>query len=155
MISNGSVPVIQASVMIHASPAAVSEVLLDIDAAPAWTAGLERLELVEGVPGRVGSVGLAHYVEGDRRYTVEDHLLEAVPGRHFKSEIRGGGLRATVETTLKSVPGGTNTTIRWSGTGTNPITKVMLPLLRKSIRQRCHADLEALRDLVESRANAT
>jgi hypothetical protein len=146
-------PTIEESVDIEASPESVSDVLLDPDAAPLWTEGLERLELVEGVAGLAGSVGLAHYIEGDRRYTLEDHLLEAEPGRHFKSEVRGGGLKVVVETNLEPVPDGTRTTMRWSGTGTNPLTWLMLPFLRKSVRQRCRSDLEALQALVERRVD--
>ena len=137
---------------VAASPEAVSDVLLDIEAAPLWTSGLERMELVDGVPGLVGCRGIAHYVEGGRRYQVEDLLIEAVPGDRFKSRIRGGGLRATVETRLEPVAGGTRVTVRWSGRGNNPITWVMLPLLRRKIAERCRADLEALGNLVESRA---
>lgn len=143
-------PVVEESVEIAASPGTVSDVLLDIEAAPLWTSGLERMELVEGVPGQAGCRGLAHYVEEGRRYTVEDHLLEAVPGHHFKSQIRGGGLKATIETRLRAVPGGTRTTIRWSGTGTNPITKLVLPFLKSKIGSRCQEDLQALRKLVEA-----
>lgn len=134
-----------------ASPEAVSEVLLDPDAAPLWTSGLERLELIEGVLGQPGSVGLAHYVEGSRRYTVEDRLLEAVPGRHFKSRVEGGGLRAIVETRLEKAGDATRVTIRWSGTATNPVTKLMLPLMRGRVRERCKDDLESLREVVEAR----
>jgi hypothetical protein len=144
-------PVVEESVDIAASPEAVSDVLLDIDAAPKWTSGLERFEVVEGVPGEPGCVGAAHYVEGGRRYSVEDRLLESIPGHRFKSTIRGGGLKAMIETRLTQVPGGTKTTIRWSGTGTNPITWLMLPLMRGKIGERCHQDLEALRRLVEER----
>ena len=142
---------IEESVEIAASPGSVTDVLLDVDAAPLWTSGLERLELVAGVAGQPGSVGLAHYREGGRRYTIEDRLLEVTLGRYFKSEIGGGGLRATVETTLETVAAGTRMTIRWSGTGTNPLTKVMLPLMKKSIRRRSQEDLQALRRLVEAR----
>lgn len=145
-------PTISVSVDMAASPEAVTEVLLDIDAAPLWTSGLERMELVEGTPGQPGCVGLAHYVEGARRYIVQDRLLEAIPGRRFRSEIRGGGIRATVETDLESVPGGTRTTVRWSGTGTNPITKLVLPFLRRQMVRRSRADLQALRGLAERRA---
>lgn len=144
-------PVVEASIDITASPEAVSDVLLDMEAAPRWTSGLERFELVEGVPGHAGSRGIAHYVEDGRRYTVEDRLLEAVPGHHFKSRISGGGLKATIDTRLERIPGGTRTTIRWSGTGTNPLTKMMLPFLKTKIGSRCREDLEALRRLVEER----
>ena len=146
------VPRIEETTDIAASPSAVSDVLLDIDAAPLWTSGLERLELVEGVAGEPGSLGQAHYVEGSRRYVVEDRLIEASPGRHFKSEIRGGGMRATVETTLNEIPSGTRVTIRWVGTGTNPVTKLMLALLRRQVRKRTREDMHALRDLVERRS---
>jgi hypothetical protein len=136
---------------IGASPESVSDVLEDIDAAPLWTSGLEHLELVEGVPGQPGCVGLAHYVEGSRRYTLEDHLLEAVPGRHYKSRIEGGGLKITVETTLERVGDATRMTLRWSGRGTNPLTKLMLPFMGNKVRERSLEDLESLRKLVEAR----
>jgi hypothetical protein len=144
-------PVVEQSVVIAASPETVSDVLLDIEAAPLWTSGLEQMELVEGVPGQSGCRGLAHYVEDGRRYTVEDHLIDAVPGDHFKSQINGGGLRATIETRLEEVTGGTRTTIHWSGTGTNPITKLVLPFLKAKIESRCQEDLQSLRRLVEAR----
>ena len=77
-------------------------------------------------------------------------LLEATPGSHFKSEITGGGLRAIVETTLTASQAGTVTTIRWDGTGTNPITRLVLPFLKHRIARRCRENLDALRNLVES-----
>ncbi len=145
-------PTIEESTDIAASPSAVSDVLLDIDAAPLWTSGLERLEPVEGIAGEPGCLAHAHYVEGSRRYVAEDRLIEAVPAQHFKSEIRGGGTRATVETRLNEIPSGTRVTIRWVGKGTNPITKLILPFLRWQVSKRTREDMQALRDLVESRS---
>ncbi|MDJ0923505.1 MAG: SRPBCC family protein [Acidimicrobiia bacterium] len=140
---------IEASVEIAATPDTITDVLLDIDAAPLWTSGLERLELVAGVPGGPGSVARAHYVEGRRRYVLEDRLLEASPGSHFRSLITGGGLEATVDTTLEPFPHGTIVTIRWMGKGTNPITRALLPLMRKRIAERSREDLRALKSLIE------
>lgn len=151
-MSDGEVPTIEETTEIVASPLAVSDVLLDVDAAPLWTSGLERLEVVEGIAGEPGCLGRAHYVEGGRRYVVEDRLVSAVPGHSFTSEIRGGGMRATVETRLEEIPSGSRVTIRWVGTGTDPMTKLVLPLLRRQLRGRMREDLQALRDLVESRS---
>lgn len=137
---------------IAALPELVSDVLLDVEATPLWTAGLEHFEWVSGDLGEPGCVGLAHYREGGRRFTVEDRLLEVEPGRHFKSEIEGGGLKATVTTDLERIPEGTRITIRWAGSGTNPITWLMLPLMRGQIEQRSQDDLRALKELVEARA---
>ena len=144
-------PTIEVSIVIAAPPMSVSDVLLDIEAAPLWTSGLERLELVEGVLGHPGSVARAHYVDGRSRSTLEDRLVEATPGRHFKSEIRGDGLRATVETELEEIPVGTRLTVRWSGTGTNPLTRLALPFLKTRVRRRSQEDLRALKSLVEAK----
>lgn len=145
-------PTIDETTNIAATPSAVSDVLLDIDAAPLWNAGLERLELVNGVAGEPGCVGNAHYIKGSRRYVLQDRLIEAEPGQYFKSEIRGGGMRAVIETRLDEIPSGTRVTIRWVGTGTNPITKLMLPILKSQVSKRTREDLRALRDLVERRS---
>ncbi|NNF11086.1 MAG: SRPBCC family protein [Acidimicrobiia bacterium] len=142
-------PTVEESIVISASRSAVSDVLLDIDAAPQWTSSLENLELIEGKVGEAGCVGYAHYVEGSRRYIVEDRLVEAVPGDHFKSELRGGGLKATVETRLDETPSGTRVTIRWKGSGTNPVTGTILPFLRRQVAKRMREDMQALRNLVE------
>ena len=144
-------PTVEQSILIAASPSEVSGVLLDIDAAPLWTSGLERLELIEGTLGKPDSLGHAHYVEGSRRYVVEDRLIEAVPGQRFTSAISGGGMKATVETTLDEIRGGTRLTIRWKGTGTNPVTKLVLPLMQRQVSRRTQRDLHALRDIVERR----
>lgn len=70
-------PTVVTVVDIGATPEAVLSVLLDAEAAPIWTRDLERLELVHGVVGEAGSVGLAHYGEGRRRYTLQGRLIAA------------------------------------------------------------------------------
>jgi uncharacterized damage-inducible protein DinB len=142
------VPTIEESIHIPASPMMVSEILLDAEAAPRWTSGLERLEVIEGAAGEPGSVGHAHYVEGRRRYVVEDRLIESVPGSHFTSRITGGGLRADIHTTLDETPSGTRVTIRWQGSGTNPLTTLVLLLMKRRIVRRMRQDMEALRVVV-------
>lgn len=144
-------PTVEASIDIAAPPWAVTEILLDIDAAPLWTSGLERLELIAGVAGEPGCVAHAHYVEGSRRYIVEDRLVEAIPNRRFRSRIQGGGLTATVETHLENMRPGTRVTIRWTGTGTNLVSRLVLRLMNRQVRQRMRQDMQALCDLVESR----
>jgi hypothetical protein len=144
------VPTVVSSVDIAAPAEAIARVLLEAESAPLWTAGLERLELVEGTVGEPGSVGHAHYTEGNRRYIIEDRLLSVEPNRHYVSEISGGGLRARVETTLEEVGDQTRMTIRWSGTGTNLISRTMLLLMRGRIARQSASDLAALRELVES-----
>ena len=144
-------PTVVTTVDISAPAEAVASVLLDAESAPVWTAGLQRLEVVKGTVGEPGSVGLAHYEEGNRSYVLEDRLLSATPNRSYVSEIAGGGLKARVETTLEEVGSETRMTVSWSGTGTNPITWAILPFLRSRIAEQSATDLAALRELVEAR----
>jgi hypothetical protein len=144
-------PTIERTIRIAAPPEDVAEVLLDADRAPAWTAGLERLELVAGEPGTPGCVGHAHYVEAGRRYVLEDVLLDVTPNQRYRSRVRGGGIAATVETTLDRIGDAqTLLTLRWSGRGTNPVTALALPFLRRRIAERTDADLRSLRRLAEA-----
>jgi hypothetical protein len=144
-------PTVEVSIRIAAPVEAVEAVLLDAERAPDWTTGLERLELVEGQVGQAGSVGHAHYREGDRRYVLTDVLEEARAGERYVSRVSGGGIIARVVTTLEVAADGTTLLrLRWSGRGTNPLTFVALPFMRGRVRDRALADLASLRDLVES-----
>ena len=143
-------PNIETRVSIDAPPESVASVLLDADLAPMWTRGLDRLELVEGTIGEPGSIGLAHYVEGRRRYTLRDRLISVTPCRHYVSEVTGGGLEATVETTLEPFADGTRMSVRWVGRGTNLITRLTIPLMKPLISKRSEDDLRSLRRLVGS-----
>lgn len=142
-------PTVELSVRIDAPPEAVTAVLLDADRAPEWTTGLERFDVVEGEPGQVGSIGHAHYVESGRRYTLVDVLEEATPDGHYRSRLTGGGIEATVETTL--VPIGetaTRLTLRWDGRGTTLLTRLVLPFMKRRIRRRAEIDLAKLARIV-------
>jgi uncharacterized protein YndB with AHSA1/START domain len=144
-------PVIERTVRIGAPPETVARILLDVDCAPEWTAGLERLELVAGEPGQPGCVGHAHYVEKGRRYVLEDVLLDVTPNRRYRSRIRGGGISTTVQTTLTPIGDGhTQLTLQWNGRGTNLLTMCTLPLMKRRIAQRTDADLRSLRRLAEA-----
>ena len=143
-------PTVESSIRIGVPPDEVTRILLDADLAPQWTAGLERLELIEGELGQAGSVGHAHYLEGGRRHTLVDELVEATPGRYYRSRVHGGGIAAAVETTLE--PAGRDATqlsLRWVGRGTNPLTRVALTLMKRQITRRTESDLRSLRDLAE------
>jgi len=143
-------PTVESSIRIGVPPNAVTRILLDADLAPQWTAGLENLELIEGEPGQAGSVGHAHYREGSRRYILVDVLEEVTPGRYYRSRVTGGGIAATVETTLEPVGRtATQLTARWVGKGTNPLTWATLALMKRQITQRTESDLKSMRDLAE------
>lgn len=144
-------PVVESTIHIAAPPEAVTAVLLDPAAAPQWTAGLERMVVVDGEPGQVGCVGRAVYVDGGRRTVFLDVIEEATPQRHYRSRLTGAGIAASGDTTLEPIgDDATLLTLRWEGRGTTVASGFLLPLMKRRIRRRAESDLLALQRLVES-----
>ena len=143
-------PTVETSLEISQPREVVAQAFLDPANAVYWTEGLEAFEVIRGEPGLVGSVAHLHYVEGGRRHVVEDVLEEMVPNEFFRSTVTGGGLKARVETCLRVTEGGTKVTVRWSGTGTNLRTRLLLPFLRGVIGRQMQAELETFKTMVEA-----
>ena len=142
---------VRATVRTTASVDDVVAVILDADLAPLWTDGLERLELVSGIPGEPGCVGKAHYRGSLGRTTVMTDTLEAVdPGRYYRSVVAGGPITATVETFLEPAGSGTEISILWTGDGSHLVANVTMRMLQRGLQRRVRDDLEALARLAES-----
>lgn len=141
---------VRCSIVIERPPEDIAAVLLDADKAVLWTTDLEEFEVLSRPPEIVGSHARLHYKEGDRRYTMEDELLEYEPNRRFLSRVTGDAIEAEVETVLSPTTEGTQVDLRWSGTGKPILLRLMLPFMRKSIQKQALLDLEKLKRLVES-----
>jgi hypothetical protein len=141
---------VEANITIRRRPEAVTRVILDPTRTVLWTSDLERFEVVSGEPGLVGSVALLHYRRGNRRYVMEDTLLEAEPNRRYVSRVHGQGLSAQVETLLTQEGGdGTLVTVRWTGRGTQLLMRLLLPFMRRAVARGALRDLTSLKRLVE------
>ena len=142
-------PTIETTVAIARKPQTIAEAFLNPDNAVYWTTDLERFEVISREPGEVGSIAHLHYVQNDRRYVLEDVLEEMIPNQYFKSRVTGGGITAQVETWLREQNGSTLVKLRWSGSGTALLTRLLLPFMRGSIAKQTKRELETFRDLVE------
>jgi carbon monoxide dehydrogenase subunit G len=138
------------TIYIDRRPEEVAEVLLDPSKVILWTSDLEQFEVISERPGLVGSRARLHYVEGGRRYVMEDLLLEVEPNRRYLSRVSGEAIEAEVETFLKPTNGGTQVEIQWTGYGKPLLLKLILPFMRKNIARQAQKDLIKLKALVES-----
>ena len=146
-------PTIKASVEIARSPETVAEAFLDPANAVYWTTDLERFEIISREPGEVGSVAHLHYIQDGRPYVLEDVLEEMIPNQYFKSSVTGGGLKAQVETWLEEIDDGTEVKIRWSGSGSTLLMRIILPFMRGAILNQTKKELAAFKTLVETRSS--
>lgn len=143
-------PTIETSTEITRPPEIVAEAFLDPDNAVFWTKDLVRFEVISRKPGEVGSIAHLHYIQNGRPYVLEDVLEEMIPNQYFRSTVTGGGLKAEVETWLRAKNGSTLVTLRWSGSGTKLLTRLMLPFLRGAISRQARSELGHFKELVET-----
>ena len=146
-------PTIEANVEIAQPPATVAAAFLDPGNAVYWTTDLDRFEVVSREPGEVGSVAHLHYIQDGRPYVLEDVLGEMIPNQYFKSSVTGGGLKAQVETWLEEIDDGTEVKIRWSGSGSTLLMRLLLPFMRGAIQNQTRKELDAFKILVETRGS--
>ena len=138
------------AIIIARPPEDIARIFLDPEKAPLWNAGLERFEVLSETPGLVGSKARLHFVQGGRRYVMEDELLEVEPERRYLSRVSGDMLEAEIETLLVPTASGTLVTVRWTGCGKKPLLRLLLPLMRRSLARQTLADLTKLRELAEA-----
>jgi hypothetical protein len=81
---------------------------------------------------------------------MEELLLEVEPNRRFLARVMGETIEADVETLLEATNGGTRVTVRWTGQGKPLVLRLLLPLMRRSIKRQAQRDLMKLKALVES-----
>jgi hypothetical protein len=114
-----------------------------------WSTNLEKFEIIKGRFGEVGATARLHYNEKGHKSIMEDTLEFIEPGKKLISKVSGGVLVIQVVTTFISVKSKTELKISWNGTGKNIFVKILLPLLRNTIRKRAKDELDRFKYLVE------
>ncbi len=146
-------PPIRTSVVVHAPIERVWDVLADLEGQPRWMRDLKAVR-IEGQ----GPIGVGTRAEGDVRIlglsVVDPITITAFePPRRFAIRHEG---RFSGDGDIRLDPGDTGTTIvRWSETLAPPsfpqlAGRCLAPVLRRVFQ----ADLDRLRDLVETRPGA-
>ena len=142
-------PTVEATVETSQPPDIIAAAFLDPANAVYWIIDLEIFEVISSKPDGVGSVAHMHYIQNDRPYVLEDVLKEIIPNQYFRSEVTGGGLIARVKTWLRERNGSTEVKIRWSGSGSTVLMRVLLPFLGGSIKRQMKSELDVFKNFVE------
>jgi uncharacterized membrane protein len=114
-----------------------------------WTRYLEKMEIVKGGYGEVGSISHLHYLEKGRSYILEDKLVSWEEGKRIVSQVSGQGMNIEVETIFESLPGGTKISMSWNGTSKSFITRMILRLMQGKIAKQAKAEVDTFKGLVE------
>jgi len=122
----------------------------DPDNLPRWLEGLQRTEQVSGEPGEVGSVTRQIYLERGRTVEMIETITAHEPERFFAGALEGPGMRGDLR--VDFVDRGETTGMRFSGDikPCSLMMRLMMPLMKGSIRNRQMNDLKRFKGLVEA-----
>jgi uncharacterized membrane protein len=141
----------EVSVLIDKPIDIVFQAYVDPDNMLKWSTDLERFEIIEGQPGKIGSHARLHYNENGRKSILDDRLVEYKPKEKIVSSVSGGGLIANVETLFNSkAPSKTEIILKWKGTSKKLTVKLALTFLQKKIKKRANSELKIFKKLVET-----
>jgi uncharacterized membrane protein len=137
------------STVINSPIDIVYQAFVDTDNMLKWTKDLEKIEIVKGKFGEIGSAMQLHYNKKGRKSILQDTLEYIDPKRKIKSRVTGGGLNASVETTFYATNDRTIITMLWNGKGNNIIVTTILSILKNKIKREAQSELNLFRELVE------
>jgi uncharacterized protein YndB with AHSA1/START domain len=139
-----------ASVIIARAPETVFDFMLDVTRAHEWRYLLTRMEQVSDEPMSAGSRVRIHFQSGDRKYVQEITLAECVRPR-LQTWVNDAhdDFRLAVTFTLAGEGGGTRVTVDADTQGKRLSTKLLVPLVGRSHRERFSNTLDRLKLAVE------
>lgn len=142
------------SVVLNAPPHMVWAHLTEPGKVKNWIGGMEKMELLDGPPLRVGS-RLRETIKIDRdTYELEMEVTELEPGRLIAFRIDGpeGHFTANSFHRLKSVPGGTRLTVQIESTYHTAAARIFSIAITRSAQAKLEKDLVHLQKVIEKLA---
>ena len=139
------------SVVVNRPPAAVFEYLTDPANLPQWQSGVTEARLVSDGPMGVGSrmTDVRSMLGRKMESTVE--VTEYEPPKLFSLKSITGPVQFQVRHTLEPSDGGTKLTFAGQGEP-GGFFKLAEPVVARTVERRFKADLETLKDMLESSA---
>jgi len=118
-----------------------------------WTKDLEKIEIIEKEPGKVGAVAHLHYLQNGKQYMMKDELIYCEPGFKYVSKVSADDLTARVETSFIEQGQNTEIKMKWSGRGKNTYMNLSLYILKMKIAKQAKRELNTFKNLVEKRGS--
>lgn len=122
----------------------------DPDNMPRWLTGLQRTEQISGEPGQVGSVSKQIYLERGRIVEMVETITAHEAERFFEGNLEGPGVNGQLR--VEFIDRGERTGVRFASDmkGTGFFSRLMMPLMKGTIRKRQAGDLDRFKELVEA-----
>lgn len=143
------VPTLRAQALLRAPPAEVFHALADFEAMPAWLPGLRETEVMTEGPLARGSVVMQRRRAMGRLADFTVTVLHHDPPRELVLDLMRDAQRAGVWTwRLAEAPGGTRVGVQVDFVLPG-FVNLLLPLVRRSVRDGMERDVAALARRVE------
>ena len=137
-------------VEIAKAPAAAWDTVMNIDSMSSWITGFERMDVLSGEAGEVGTVYMLYFRENGRVMTVKETATIMEEGKRYGFDMDSEWFSGSSLITIEPVDAGSRLTIDNTVSGKGTFKRSMLFLMRSTMRDRQQSDIEKLRDLIES-----
>jgi uncharacterized membrane protein len=139
-----------ASVTINAPVSKVWQKFMDPDSLKYWLSGFISIQHLSGEPGKSGSKSKMIFLERKKEMTVHEEVVKVIEGTEYAFKIVHPSLFIYNHVYLSANNG---QTILRQETEMHPqqfMLKIIMPLMKGSMKQRTLKDLQRFRKFIES-----
>ena len=135
---------------IAKAPSDAWDTFMDMDHMGSWMTGFERIEVLSGEPGEVGSEYMLYFRENGRLMTVKETATIMEHGKRYGFDMENEWFDGSALITIEAIASGSRLTIDNTVHGRGLFRRTVLFLMQSKMKERQQGDIEKLRDLIES-----
>ncbi len=141
---------VEASVEVERPVETAWRVFMDGDRAVEWMTGLQRMDIVAGEPGMVGSQLTLVFVENGEEMAVEEMVTSVRKHEEYGFTIDSETATGNAVVRFEDLGMRTRITLASEMQGQNPILQSIMVISQGFIRDRQRADLQKLKQMIEA-----
>ena len=123
---------------------------MNIDNMSSWMTGFERVEVLSGEPGEVGTEYMLYFRENGRVMSVKETATIMEKGKRYGFDMENEWFNGSSLISIEPVEIGSRLSVENTVSGKGLFRRAFLFLMQSKMRDRQQGDIEKLRDLIES-----